>query len=69
MIRKTFSVPSIHCTACVMQLEALEDELPGIEFIEASYQKQRLVVEFDEDLVSEAEIRLAVEALDYRFDD
>lgn len=66
MIKKTFSIPTMHCTACVMELEALEDELPGIEFISASYQKQRLVIEFDEALVSEEEIRQAIVALDHR---
>ena len=66
MIRKTFFVPSMSCTACKMQLEALEDELPGIEFIEASYRKQRLVVEYDENLVSEDEIRQAITRLDHQ---
>jgi copper chaperone CopZ len=66
MIRKTYSIPSMHCTSCVMTLEALEDELPGIEFIQASYQKQKLVIEFDESQVSEAEIRQAIAALDHR---
>ncbi len=65
-MRKTYSVPTLHCSACVMHLEALEDELPGIQFIQASYQKQRLIVEFDENVISEAEIIQAINDLDYQ---
>ncbi len=65
-MRKTYSVPTIQCSACVMHLEGLEDELPGIQFIQASYQKQRLIVEFDENIISEAEIIEAINALDHQ---
>jgi hypothetical protein len=29
-------VTDIHCTACVMRLEGLEDDLPGVKRIRAS---------------------------------
>lgn len=38
----------MHCGNCAMVLEGLEDELPGITKIAASYHKQQLEVEFDE---------------------
>jgi copper chaperone CopZ len=53
------------CPACVMHLEELEDELPGILFIKASYHKKRLEVDFDESLVSEQVIRTAVIDIGY----
>jgi len=65
MARKTFTIPNMICPACVMHLEALEDELQGIQFIKASYQKQRMDVEFDESQVSEQEIRAAITELGY----
>ena len=56
MIKKTFSVPDMHCTNCSMKLESIEDELAGIKEINASYHKQQMTVEFDEAVVSEAQI-------------
>jgi copper chaperone CopZ len=43
-----FNVKNMHCGNCAMILETLEDELPGITRISASYHKQQLVVEFEE---------------------
>lgn len=65
MMRVSWTIPNIHCPACVMHLEALEDELDGIEFIQGNYKKQQLVVEFDEAVINEAEIRAAVNELGY----
>lgn len=65
MIKKNYQIPDMHCTACVMRLEAIEDDLPGIRSIKASYQKQTLAVEFDEKQVTEGEILEAIRKLDY----
>ena len=56
MIKKIFRVPDMHCYACVMKLEGIEDELDGIKRINASYHKQQMEVEYDETKVSEAQI-------------
>jgi copper chaperone len=47
MASKRFRVPDMHCTACVMRLEGIEDELPGIVRVGASYRKQQMEVEYD----------------------
>lgn len=65
MIKKTYRIPDMHCSNCAMHLEAIEDELPGIRSIKASYQKQQLVVEFDETQVTEEQILAAIRAKDY----
>jgi copper chaperone CopZ len=65
MARSILTIPNMMCPACVMHLEELEDELPGILFIKASYHKKRLEVEFDESRVSEQEIRQAVTDIGY----
>lgn len=65
-IRKTYTIPNMHCSACVMRLEGLEDELAGIYSIKASYQKQKLEIEFDETRVSEREIIQAIQEMDYQ---
>lgn len=64
-MKQVFQVPDMHCPACVMRLEGIEDELPGIHRITASYRKQRLEVEYDEAQVTEAQIVTAAEALGY----
>lgn len=48
-----------------MRLEGLEDTLPGIRSIKASYQKQTLEIEFDEQLLPEAHILAAIKDLGY----
>ncbi len=65
MLKKTFRVPDMHCTACVMRLEGLEDDLPGVKRVKASYQKGQMEVEYDEKLLSEAQIAAAVKRLGY----
>jgi copper chaperone CopZ len=43
-----------------MNIEGIEDDLPGIKQVTASYKKGQMVVEFDEAKVSEAQILAAV---------
>ncbi len=65
MIKQVYRVLKMYCPTCPMRLEAIEDELPGIKRIKASYQKEQMIIEFDETLVSETQIRQAVEAKGY----
>jgi copper chaperone CopZ len=65
MIKKTYSIPDMHCVNCKMKLEGIEDSLAGVKRINASYQKQRLEIEFDETLVSEEQIQQAIRKLGY----
>ena len=46
----------MHCPNCALTLEGLEDELNGIRRISASYRKQTLEVEYDENKVEVGEI-------------
>jgi copper chaperone CopZ len=48
MLKKTFRVIDMHCSNCAMKIESLEDDLPGVKTVSASYQKGQVVVEFDE---------------------
>lgn len=66
MIKKTFRVDGMSCSSCSMNVEGIEDDLPGIKKVSASYQKGQMVVEFDEAKVSEAQIIDAVERKGYR---
>jgi copper chaperone CopZ len=64
-MKKTYRVPDMTCPNCAMHLESIEDDLPGIKQINASYKKLEMVVEFDESKVSESQIVAAVEKKGY----
>ncbi|NTV64846.1 MAG: SPASM domain-containing protein [Oscillochloris sp.] len=49
----------------VMRLEGLEDDLPGVKSVVASYRKGQMTVEYDETRLSEAQILAAVARLGY----
>jgi copper chaperone len=60
-----FDVKNMHCGNCAMILESIEDELPGITWISASYHKQQLAVEFDENILNLDAIIKAVKQKGY----
>lgn len=66
MLKKTYTITNMECPNCAMILESLEDKLPGIKQIEASYKKGEMWVEFDEKLVSEGEILAAIHQKGYQ---
>lgn len=61
----TLQIGDMHCPNCAMTLEQIEDTLEGVQQAEASYQKGHMRVVFDDSLLSEADIRRAVEQLGY----
>jgi copper chaperone CopZ len=65
MAKQVFRVLDMHCTNCVMTIEGLEDDLPGVKSVRASYQKATVEVEYDEKRLTEAKIRDAIGALGY----
>jgi len=65
MIKKIFTIKDLHCSSCVMRVEGIEDDFPGIRRISASYQRQRMEVDYDEKLITEEQIVAAVERLGY----
>ena len=65
MLKQIFRVTDMHCTACVMRLEGLEDDLPGVKRVRASYQKQQMEVEYDETRLSAAQIVAEIGRLGY----
>ena len=65
MIKKTFQVLDMHCSNCAMRIESIEDELPGVRRVAASYQKGQVVVEYDEQQVTAEAIIAAVKKQGY----
>lgn len=65
MMKKIFRLSDMHCPNCAMRVEGIEDDLPGVKQVSASYQKGQMIVEFDESKVGEAEIIAAVKKVGY----
>ncbi len=51
----------MHCRSCEQRVVRAVRSLNGIRSVATDLSEQRVVAEFDEDLVTEAEIRAAVE--------
>jgi copper chaperone CopZ len=66
MTKKTFKVLDMHCANCSMRIESIEDDLPGISDISASYHKQQVVVEYDDSVVTDDQIIEAVKKKGYQ---
>ncbi len=66
MMKKNYRVEGMHCSNCAMNIEGIEDDLPDIKQVSASYQKGQMVVEFDEAKLSEAQILAAVKKRGYQ---
>ena len=65
MVKQVFRVTDMHCTNCVMRIEGLEDDLPGVQRVRASYKKQQVEVEYDENKVSADQIVAAIQQIGY----
>jgi copper ion binding protein len=65
MLKKTFCVSDMHCSNCAMKIEGLEDDLPGVKSVSASYQKGKVVVEFDETQLTTEDIIQAIKKQGY----
>ncbi len=66
MRKQVLTIPDMHCSNCVIRLEGLEDELPGVQRVQASYRKQQMVIEYDEAHLSLEQIVAAINALGYQ---
>ncbi len=65
MLKKTFRVSDMHCSNCAMKIDSLEDDLPGVKSVCASYQKSLVVVEFDETCLTTDDIIRVIKKLGY----
>ena len=65
MVKQVFRVADMHCSNCVMRIEGLEDDLIGVQRVRASYKKQQVAVEYDDNKVSATQIVAAIQKLGY----
>lgn len=64
-MKQTFKVADMHCVNCALKIESLEDELPGVRSVSASYAKGQVVVEYDETCLSSEQIVMAIRRKGY----
>jgi copper chaperone len=65
MTKQMFRVTDMHCPNCARAIEGLEDDLPGVHSVRASYQKQQVEVEYDEGQLNPGQIIMAIGELGY----
>lgn len=65
MAKVTFTIADMHCSNCVIRLEGIEDDLPGVRRATASYRSQKMEVDYDERLVAVEEIMAAIREKGY----
>jgi copper chaperone CopZ len=65
MKKITLTVSDMHCVNCAMTLQSLEDDLPGVNQVEASYRSGKMIVDYDESIVDVGKIIAAAKKLGY----
>lgn len=58
-------IAGMECPNCAMILERLEDKVAGIEMVEASYHKGQMLIEYENGLVTEEQVKNEIKRLGY----
>jgi Cu+-exporting ATPase len=64
-MKRTFSVPRIHCEGCVSTVEMTLKSVPGVQKAEGDAGKKTVDVVFDAEQVSEERLRQALVNVGY----
>jgi len=65
MTTTKYHIADMHCSACVIRLEGLEDDLAGVRSARASYKRQELELDYDEQVLAEETIVARIRHLGY----
>ncbi len=65
MKKLIFMIDDMHCVNCAMRLQELEDCLPGVLQVDASYRHGKMTVSIDETMVSADQIIAEVKKIGY----
>ncbi len=65
MKKVVLRILDLHCPACVMRLEGIEDDVAGVSSVKASYQKQTMEVTYDEGVTNHEKIIAAIQKIGY----
>ena len=65
MTDRTFNVPEMSCGHCKAAVEGELSKLSGVEYSNAEFEKGTVEVSYDEDRVSEEQLKGAIEDAGY----
>lgn len=65
MVKNTFKVKGMYCTGCETRIENKLKRLKGVKFVQASYNKEEALIEYDDEKVTIPMIKEALEDIDY----
>jgi Cu+-exporting ATPase len=58
-------IEGMHCVGCAMTIDGALEDLPGVRSASTNYARQMVDVDYDERIVSEAQLIAAVAAAGY----
>jgi len=65
MEKLVFKIDDIYCVNCAIRLQELEDSVPGVIQVDASYRKGSMTVQFDETMINADQIIAEVKKIGY----
>ncbi len=65
MTKVRLRIEGMHCVGCAMTIDGALEDLPGVQSASTNYARQVVDVEYDEHVVSEAQLIAAVAAAGY----
>ena len=65
MVKNTFKVKGMYCTGCETRIENKLKRLKGVKSVQASYNKEEALIEYDDEKVTIPMIKDALEDIDY----
>ncbi|MCC6906226.1 MAG: heavy-metal-associated domain-containing protein [Anaerolineae bacterium] len=63
--KQQFKVEGMHCSGCVMAVEAALEDLPGVKSAKANYVRAVAEVEYDAGQVSQQQMAEALQEIGY----
>ncbi len=68
MIKKLFKISGMHCISCAMNIDGELEDTAGVKSSCTNYAKSQTEVEFDENKVSDKQIKNIIEKTGYLAD-
>lgn len=69
IVKKVFRVDGMHCGSCAVSTGMLLKTVQGVKSARADYEARSAEVEYDDALVSPAQMNQALEGLGYRLEE
>lgn len=69
MIKKTYKIKGMHCASCAGTIERVLGKIAGVRSASVNFASETALIEFDEKIVSQAQLAEAVESVGYKLED